>query len=246
MTFQEMHVFKQDSPVMNLVSPAAPSATELVVDDTSGVADGVSLSTNALLVARGIVNGTEVMEYILCTSRSLAAGTGNLHVERGMYGTTAQHWIEGTEVCAVMTSHQQNTIANNIKNISLIDSFTAKTAVIAGKLVCLQADGTWHLANMQDVDEEHDYIYGIALHNANGGDVLAVQITGAYTRADWNWTPGQGVYASNTDGELSSTPVGRSKQIGFVIDAKTVYVNGVTPTTTNSGMDPIVAALIFG
>jgi hypothetical protein len=119
-----------------------------------------------------------------------------------------------------------NAIARNIKNISVIDTFNAKEAVLAGKLVCLETDGTWHLANVLDV-EDHDHIHGIALHNADASAILAVQITGSYTRSDWNWTPGQVVFASNVDGELSSSPVGRRKHVGFVVAAKTVYINGV-------------------
>ena len=226
MTFKEMHAFKQDSPLMKLVYAATPEATALVVDDTAGVADGSGLTTNTLLVARGIINGVEVMEYILCTSRSLASGTGNLYVRRGMYGTTAQHWIQDTEICAVITSYQQNAIVDNIKNVSIIDAYNASQAVLAGKLVCLSSAGTWHLANTTDL-EDHDHIHGIALHNADSGNTLAVQITGAYTRSDWNWTPGQVLFASNIDGELSSEPIGRRKHIGFVISAKTVYINGV-------------------
>ena len=226
MTFKEMHVFKKDSPIMKLVYAATPEATALVVDDVAGAADGTSLDINTVLVARGIINGVEVSEYILCKSRGAVSGTGNLYVQRGAYETTAQHWIQDTEICAVITSPQMNAIANNIKNISIIDAYNASQAVLAGKLVCLSSAGTWHLANTADL-EDHDHIHGIALQNTDAGNKLAVQITGAYTRSDWNWTPGQIIFASNVDGEFSSLPVGRRKHIGFVISAKTVYVNGV-------------------
>lgn len=117
-----------------------------------------------------------------------------------------------------------------------VEEVTVGAAVTVMSLVELQGDGKWDDADASAGGAQDKLAFAMTA-GPNDADIIIVVHKGVIWDADWNWTPGEKLYASATAGEITSAlpVVGGDSQrvVAYAKTADSIYFNpvpGVFPT----------------
>jgi predicted RecA/RadA family phage recombinase len=109
------------------------------------------------------------------------------------------------------------------------NDINAGESVTALQCVYLHSDGEWHLADA-DAEATGGGLLALALETKTDGEAMNVALPGSFVRDDsWDWTVGDAVYLSTTEGSLTQTaPSGTDdvvRILGWATHTDRIYFN---------------------
>lgn len=101
---------------------------------------------------------------------------------------------------------------------------TSGEAISVKKIIYLESDGYWYLADADAVGEMPVVAISCDPFTASGkkGEILLQGLIGSNS---WSWTIGAMLYASTTPGEITESAPQTSQEIGVALSATMVYFN---------------------